>query len=59
MDNKRCLMLMVVWLAFTLGGAALLAAHGLKELVGTAVVLIPWLTFTSVVIAGVLHHEEV
>lgn len=57
--NTRCLMLMAVWLAFTLGGSALLAAHGLKALVGTAVVLIPWLTFTAIVLAGMLHPEEV
>lgn len=57
--NTRCLMLMTVWLAFTLGGCAFLAGHNLKALVGTAVVLIPWLTFTAIVLGGVLHPEEV
>lgn len=56
--NTRCLMLITLWLGFTLGGNALLAAHGLKELVGTAVVLIPYLTFTAITLAGVLLHPE-
>ena len=56
--NERCLILLVVWLALTLGGSALLAAHGLKELVGTAVVLIPWITLTLVTLAGVLYAPE-
>jgi hypothetical protein len=51
-------MLLIVWLAFTLGGSALLAASGLKALIQTAVVLIPWLVFTLVTIAGVLYAPE-
>jgi hypothetical protein len=58
MDNKRCLILLTLWLALTMGGSALLAAHGLRELVGTAVVLIPWLTLTLVTLAGVLYAPE-
>jgi hypothetical protein len=56
--NERCLILLTLWLALTLGGSALLAAHNLKALIGTAVVLIPWLVFTLVTLAGVLYAPE-
>lgn len=56
--NTRCLILLTLWLGFTLGGSALLAAHGLKALVGTAVVLIPWGAVTAITLGGVLLHPE-
>jgi len=56
--NTRCLMLMTGWMALTLGGCAFLAGTGLKALIGTAVVLVPWLMVTAIVLCGVLLHPE-